>query len=60
MDRVWDTSKYLPKSFVSLYQIKVIQGHGVKKVQFKILSLGRVVHVFRPDFRQERKKMTLV
>ena len=52
MDPVWDTSKYPPKMFVTLCQIKVIQGH---KVKCKILSLGGVIHAFRSDFRQERK-----
>ena len=55
MDRVWDTSKCPPKPFVNLCQDKVVQGHEVKKVKFKILGLGGVMHVFRPDFRQERK-----
>ena len=32
MDRVWDTSKYHSKPFVALYQVKVIQGHEVKKI----------------------------
>ena len=31
MDRVWDISKYPPKPFVTLYQVKVIQGHEDKK-----------------------------
>ena len=35
--------------------MKVIQGHKVKKIKFNILSLGGVMHVFRLDFRQERK-----
>ena len=55
MDRVWDTPRCPPKPFVTLRQIKVIQGHEVKKVKFKILSLGGVIHVFGSDFRQERK-----
>ena len=29
--RVWDTSKYPPKPFVNLCQIKVFQGHQVKR-----------------------------
>ena len=52
MNRVWDTSKYPPKSFVTLCQVKVIQGHEAKKVQFKILVLGVVIHVFRSNVRQ--------
>ena len=30
MDRVWETSKYHPKFSVSIFKVKVIQGHGVK------------------------------
>ena len=56
MGRVWDTSKYPPKSFVTLCQMRGIQGHKVKKVKFKILSLGGVLHIFGSDFRQEHKK----
>ena len=56
MNRIWDTSKCPPKHFVTLCQVKVIQGHEVKKVNFKILGLGGVIHVFRSDFRQELKK----
>ena len=56
MDRVWGTSKYPPKPFVTLCQVKVNHGHEVKKIKFKILGLGGVMHVFRSDFRQERKK----
>ena len=55
MDRVWDTSKYRPRPFVTLCQVKVIQGHEVNKVKYKNLGLGGVTHVFRSDFRQERK-----
>ena len=57
MDRVWDTSKYPSKPFVTLYQghtKKVIQGHEVKKVKFKILGLGGVIHVFRSDMYSSR------
>ena len=58
MDRVWDTSKYPPKLFVDLCQVKVIQGHEVKKVQIlKRIGLDDVIHVLRSDFRQERKKL---
>ena len=31
MDRVWDTSKYDPKLSVSIFKVKVIQGHEVKE-----------------------------
>ena len=31
MDRVWDTSKYHPKLSVSIFKVKVIQGHEVKE-----------------------------
>ena len=30
MDRVWDISKYHPKLSVSIFKVKVIQGHEVK------------------------------
>ena len=53
MNRVRDTSKYPPKPFVTLCQVKVIQGHEAKGVKFKILDLGGVIHVFRSDIRQE-------
>ena len=33
MDRVLDTSKYSPKPFVALCQVKVIQGHEVNTGQ---------------------------
>ena len=57
MDRVRDVSKYPPKPFVTLFQGKVIQGHNVKQVQIlKFVVWCDVIHVFRSDFRQERKK----
>ena len=59
MDHVWDTSTYPSKTFMALRQVKVIQGHEVKKAKFKTLCLAGVVHVFRSDFCQERKKMTI-
>ena len=31
MGRVWDTSKFSPKPFVTLCQINVIQGREVKE-----------------------------
>ena len=31
MDRVWDISKYDHKLSVSIFKVKVIQGHDVKK-----------------------------
>ena len=31
MDRVWDTSKYHPKPSVSIFKVKVTQGHEVKE-----------------------------
>ena len=31
MDRVWGTSKYHHKLWVSIFKVKVIQGHGVKE-----------------------------
>ena len=36
MDRVWDTSKYHPKPFVTLCQVNVIQGQEVKKWHLKL------------------------
>ena len=55
MDRVWDTSWYPPKPFVTLCQVKLIQGHEIKKVKFKIGGLVGMMHAFRSDFRAERK-----
>ena len=46
MDRVWDTSKYHPKPFLTLCKDKVIQGQEVKKVKYKMVGLGSVIHVF--------------
>ena len=31
MNRIWDTSKYHPKLSVSIFKVKVIQGHEVKE-----------------------------
>ena len=31
MDHVWDTFKYPPKPFVTLFQMKVIKGQEVKE-----------------------------
>ena len=45
-----------PGALVTLCQVMVIHGHVVKKVKFKIVGLCGVTHVFRSDFRQERKK----
>ena len=47
MYRVWDTPKYLPKPLVTLFQVKVIEGHEVKKGKFEVLGLGGVIRVFR-------------
>ena len=56
MYRVWDTSKYPPKPFVTLRQVKVIQGHQVKKAKYKILGFVCCdIYIFWSDFRQERK-----
>ena len=55
MDRVSATLKYPPKPFVTLWQFRVIRGHEVKKVTFKISGLDGVIHVLMSDFRQERK-----
>ena len=55
MDRVCDACEYPPKPIVDLCQVKVIHGHEVKKIKFKILGLDGVIQVFRSDFRQERK-----
>ena len=52
MDRVWD----IPKRLVGLCQVKVIQGHEVKKIKFEALGLDDVIHVFRSYFRYEREK----
>ena len=51
MDRVENTDKYPSKPFVTLYQSKVIYSHEVKKVKFKLLGLGCVIHVLGSDFR---------
>ena len=56
MDRVWDNFKYPPKPFVTLCQVKVIQGHEVKRVQIQNFGFGWCDTFFRSDFRQERKR----
>ena len=53
---IWDTYKCPPKLFMTLCQVKVIHGREVKNVKFKISGLGGVIHVFRSDFHEERKK----
>ena len=55
MDRAWNTTKYPPKPFVILCEVKVNQGREAKKIKFKILGLIGVIHVFRSDFRQKAK-----
>ena len=52
MDRVRNTSKHLPEAFLTLCEVKVIQSHEVKRVKFKIVCFGGVIHDFRRDFRQ--------
>ena len=60
MDRVWNTSKFPPKPWVTLCQIKVIQGHEVKKIKFKILSLdGVIVYLFLGQIFLKIAEMTL-
>ena len=59
MDRVWDTSKYPRKSFVTLWQVNTIRGHKVNKVTFKLLGWDGVIHVFGSDFRQGRENELL-
>ena len=56
MDRVCDSPKYPPKALVALCQVKLIQGHEVKKVNFETLVLDGAMHVFRSDFRQKRER----
>ena len=55
MDRVWDNSKYHSKLSVSIFKVKVIQGHEAKKGQTKNLCLDGVILVFGSVFRQERE-----
>ena len=40
MDRVWDTSKYPTKPFVTLCQVKVINGHEAKKDEIENFGFG--------------------
>ena len=56
MARVWNTSKYHSKPSVSIFKVKVTQGHEVKKT--KITGLGCVcnTHAFSTALRQEREK----
>ena len=45
MDRVQDTSKYHPTPLVSMFMVKVIHGHEVKKDQAENVGFGGVIHV---------------
>ena len=40
LDLIWDAFKHLPKPFVTLCQIKIIQGQNVKKVQIQHFGFG--------------------
>ena len=42
MDRIWDTSKYLPKPFATL--CRGYPGSRGQKDHFKIFGLGSVMH----------------
>ena len=56
MYSVWNTFKCPRKSFVTLRQVKVIQGHEVKKMSNIKFRFGWCDACFRPDSRQERQK----
>ena len=58
MDRVWDASKYPFKPFVVLCQIKVIQGHVVKKGQMKNFEFGWYDACFWARFSSRKQKLT--
>ena len=51
MDRIWDTSKYDSKLSVSIFKVKVIQGHEFNYSSNKKKWLALVIHVFRSVFR---------
>ena len=60
MDSVTDICKYHFLCFVTIIQVKVISGHQVKKVkQTKNSWFRAAIHVFRSDFSQRTRKMTL-
>ena len=67
MDRVWDTFKYPPKSFVSLCQViqdheahpRFIQDHEVKKGQIKNFEFGWCDTCFQVKFSSRTQKLTL-
>ena len=39
-DRFWDTSRYHPKLSDSIFQVKVIEGHGVQEGQTENFGFG--------------------
>ena len=56
-DRVWDTSKYPPKSVVTLCQMKVrIKYQNIEKGQIKNLEFGWCDTFLGSDIRQESEK----
>ena len=59
MDRVWDTSKYHPKLSVSIFKVKAVQGHGIKKDQPENFGFGQCDTCFWVSFSSRTRKMTL-
>ena len=61
MNSVTDICKYHFLCFVTIIQVKVISGHQVKSKNRdldgikKKLGFRAAIHVFRSDFRKERK-----
>ena len=59
MDRIWDTSKLLPKPLMSAFTVKVIRHQSAKvtmsrKCQTEHFGFGRHGTFFSLGFRQER------
>ena len=59
MDHVWDTSKCPPKHFVTLCQLRAIQGHEVKKDQIYNFRFGQCDTCFQVTFSSRAQRMTL-
>ena len=61
MHRAWDASKYDATLSMSIFKVKVIQGHEVKrKGQIKNFMFGTRDTCFYVSFSSRTRKMTLI
>ena len=56
MDRVWDTSRYHPKLFVSIFKVKVIQGHEVKGRSNRKFCVWAACYMFLCQFLRQKRE----